>query len=84
VNLVLNVPDAYGHLLRQIKVLHRIVLPLRYTTIYATRRTVSKELTKSIAFDLDFLIDITIKKHMIVCFEIGGHKTGCLCKQANV
>src|SRR5882757_207453 len=78
------VPDAYEYLLRQLEVLHRIVMSSRYTTIYTSKRTVSKEFTKSIVDGFGFLIDITIEKHVIVCFEIGSHKTGCLCKQTNV
>ena len=71
-----SVPDVYAHLLQHSEVLYKIaVTSSRYLPNYTAKRTTSKELTNNAPEHLGFRIVIAIEKHIIGCFEIGGHKT---------
>ena len=74
-----SVPDIYAHLLQQLEVLYRIVaMSSRYPPVCAAKRTTSKESTNDIPDHFGFRIVITIEKHVMGCFEIGGHETSRL------
>ena len=74
--LTKTIPDIYARLLQHLAVLYKIgVTSSRYPPIHTAKRTTSKESMDNIPDHLGFRIVITIEKHVIGCFEIGGHKT---------
>jgi hypothetical protein len=74
-----SVPDVYAHLLQKMQFLFRtVVTSSKYPPTYTAKRTTSKKFTKCILQQNRFLIVITIEKHVMICFEIGGHQTSQL------
>ena len=61
-----------------------VVTSSRYPSIYTDKRTTSKESANNLPDHLMFWIVITIEKHVIGCFQIGGHNTSRLWEKNEV